>query len=79
MRRKTASCMPGGIVRLSEFEQKLSNTQIHNSLIVQYSNYWPEAENQPNLIYVDNARIKPAQAYGFPQLVLDDQEREEMG
>jgi len=38
-----------GIVKLSEFEQELGNTQIHNSLIVQNSGYWPEVENQPNL------------------------------
>ena len=68
-----------GIVELSKFDQKFGNARIHNSLIVQHSCYRPEGENQPNLIYVDNARIKPAQAYGFPQLVLDDQEREEMG
>ena len=34
-----------GIVKLSEFEQELGNTQIHNSLIVRYSGYWPEVEN----------------------------------
>ena len=38
-----------GIVELSEFEQKLVNTQIHNSLILQHSGSWPEVENQPNL------------------------------
>ncbi len=38
-----------GIVKLSEFEQKLDNTRIHNSLIVQDSGYWPEVKNQPNL------------------------------
>jgi len=38
-----------GIVKLSEFDQKLGNTRIHNSLIVQHSGYWPELENQPNL------------------------------
>jgi len=38
-----------GIVKLSEFDQKLGNTRIHNSLIVQHSGYWPEVENQPNL------------------------------
>jgi len=37
------------IVKFSEFEQELGNTQIHNSLIVQQSGYWPEVENQPNL------------------------------
>jgi len=38
-----------GIVRLSEFDQKLGHTRIHNSLIVQQSYYWPEVENQPNV------------------------------
>ena len=38
-----------GIVMLSEFDQQLGHTRIHNSLIVQHSGYWPEAENQPNL------------------------------
>ena len=38
-----------GIVRLSEFDQKLGNTRIHNSLIVQHSGSWPEVENQANL------------------------------
>jgi len=38
-----------GIVKLSEFEQKLGNTRIHNPLIVQHSGYWPEVENLPNL------------------------------
>jgi hypothetical protein len=38
-----------GIVKLSEFEQKLGNTRIHNSLIVQHSEYLPEVENQPNV------------------------------
>ena len=38
-----------GIVKLSGFEQKLGNTQIHNSLIVQHSGYWPEVENQLSL------------------------------
>ena len=38
-----------GIVKLSEFDQKLGNPRIHNSLIVQYSGYWPEVENQSNL------------------------------
>ncbi len=37
----------GGIVKLSEFDQKLGNTRIHNSLIVQHSGYWPELENSP--------------------------------
>jgi len=37
---------PYGIVKLSEFEQKLGNARIHNSLIVQHSGYWPEVENQ---------------------------------
>jgi len=39
----------GCIVKLSEFEQELGNTRIHNSLIVQNSGCWPEVENQPNL------------------------------
>ena len=34
-----------GIVNLSEFEQKLGNTRIHNSLIVQHLDYWTEVEN----------------------------------
>ena len=38
-----------GIVKLSEFEQKLGHTRIQNSLIVQHSDYWPEVENQPKL------------------------------
>jgi len=38
-----------GIDKLSEFDQKLGNTRIHNSLIIQHSGYWPEVENQPNL------------------------------
>ena len=38
-----------GIVKLSEFEQKLDNTRIHNSLIVHHPGYWPEVENQPTL------------------------------
>jgi len=38
-----------GIVKLSEFDQKLGNTQSHNSLIVHHSGYWPEVENQPKL------------------------------
>jgi len=37
-----------GIV-LREFDQKLGNTRIYNSLIVQHSGYRPEVENQPNL------------------------------
>ena len=36
------------IVTLSEFDQKLGNTRIYNSLIVQHSGYRPEVENQPN-------------------------------
>jgi len=39
-----------GIVNLSEFDQKLGNTRIPNSLIVQHSGCWPEVENQPNLV-----------------------------
>ena len=38
-----------GIVKLSEIEQKLGNTRIHNSLIVQHSGSWLAVENQPNL------------------------------
>jgi len=30
---------PEGIVKLSEFEQKLGSTRIHHSLIVQHSGY----------------------------------------
>ncbi len=37
-----------GIVKLSEFDQNLGNTGIHNSLIVQHSDSWHEVENQPN-------------------------------
>ena len=37
-----------GIVKLSEFDQKLGNTRIDSSLIVQHSGYWPEVENHPN-------------------------------
>jgi hypothetical protein len=39
---------PKGIVKLSEFDQKLGKTRIYNSLIVQHSGSWPEVENQPN-------------------------------
>jgi hypothetical protein len=39
-----------GIVKLSEFEQKLGNTRIHNPLIIQHSGCWPEVENQPTFI-----------------------------
>jgi len=38
----------GGIVKLSEFDQKFGNTRLHNSLIIQDSGSWPEGENQPN-------------------------------
>ena len=38
-----------GIFKLSEFDQKLGNTRMHNSLIVQHSDCWPEVENQPKL------------------------------
>jgi hypothetical protein len=38
-----------GIVKLSEFEQKLGNTRIHNPLIIQYSGCWPEVANQPTM------------------------------
>ena len=38
-----------GIVKLSAFDQKIGNPRIHNSLIVQHSDYWPEVENQPYL------------------------------
>jgi len=38
-----------GIVKLSEFEQKLGQTRMHHSLIVQHSGYGPEVENQPTL------------------------------
>ena len=36
-----------GIVKLSEFDQKLGNTRIHNSLIVQHSYYWPRQKISP--------------------------------
>jgi len=36
-----------GIVNLSEFDQKLGHTRIHNSLIVQYSGYWPGEKISP--------------------------------
>jgi hypothetical protein len=38
-----------GIVKLSEYEKKLGNTRIHNSLIIQHSGCWPEVENQLTL------------------------------
>ena len=38
-----------GIVKLSEFEQNLGKTQIHNPLIVKHSGCRPKVENQPNL------------------------------
>ena len=38
-----------GIVKLSEFEQNLGNTPIHNPLIVKHSGCRPKAEKQPNL------------------------------
>ncbi len=38
-----------GIVKLSEFDQKLGHTRIHHSLIVQHSDTWPEVENESNL------------------------------
>jgi len=38
-----------GIVKLSEFDQKLGHTRIRNTLIFQHSCYRPEVENQPNL------------------------------
>ncbi len=37
-----------GIVKLSEFDQKLGKARIHNSLIVQHSCYRSEVENRPN-------------------------------
>jgi ubiquinone/menaquinone biosynthesis C-methylase UbiE len=54
VRRLTSEETINGIAKLSEFEQKLGNIRIHNSLIVQHSGCWPEGENQPNLTYVDN-------------------------
>ncbi len=33
-----------GIVKLSEFEEKLGHARLHNSLIVQDSGSWPEVE-----------------------------------
>ena len=39
----------GDIVKFNEFEQKLGNTPIHNSLFFQHSCYQPEVENPPNL------------------------------
>ena len=38
-----------GIVKLSEFDQKIGNPRIHNALIIQHSGYRPEVKNQPNL------------------------------
>jgi len=46
-----------GIVKLSEFEQQLGNTRIHNSLIIKHSSFWPEGENQPALTEVDNTLV----------------------
>jgi len=48
--RRGTDHSPGynGIVRLSEFDQKLGKTRIHHSLIVQHSGSWPEGENQHN-------------------------------
>ncbi len=37
-----------GIVKLSEFDQKLGKARIHNSLFVQHSCYRSEVENRPN-------------------------------
>ena len=37
-----------GIVKLSEFDQKLGKARIHNSLIVQHSCSWPEVESRLN-------------------------------
>jgi hypothetical protein len=37
-----------GMVKVSEFEQKLGHTRIHHAVIVQHAGYWPEIENQPN-------------------------------
>jgi len=51
LRRKQVSApdmLRKGIVKLSEFDQKLGKARIHNSLIVQYSCYRSEVENRPN-------------------------------
>jgi hypothetical protein len=57
---ETDECLSSesGIAKLSEFEQKLGQTQIYHSFIVQHSGYWPEVENQLNLTYVDNTMEK---------------------
>ena len=39
----------GGIVKLSEFDKIVGHTQIHHALMVQHSDYWLEAENQPTV------------------------------
>ena len=38
-----------GIVKLSEFDQNLGNTRIHNSLNFRHLGYRSKVENQPNL------------------------------
>jgi len=55
-----------GIVKLSEFDQKLGNTRIHNSLIVQHSGYWPELENSPIRLKLTIPFIEPL--HKFPVL-----------
>ena len=44
----TASRVQQGIVNLNGFDEKLGNTGIHESLIIQNSGYWLEVENQSN-------------------------------
>jgi len=64
-----------GIVKLSEFDQTLGHTRIHNSLIVSHSGYGPEGEKQPNLAYVDNT-LPNVRMLGFVdqfQSLLHDQ------
>jgi len=47
-----------GIVKVREFDQKLGQTRIPHSLIVQHAGYGPEGETQPTLTYVDNTRVR---------------------
>ena len=48
-----------GIVKLSEFEQKLGDTRIHHALIVQHTGSWAEGDNQPTLTEVDITETRP--------------------
>ncbi len=45
-----------GIVRLSEFDQKLGHTRIHHSLIVQNSVDGLSARMKPSLAYLENTQ-----------------------